>query len=201
MIYIEKKCVISSPFKNAEFQPRLLISNKEKDSPIDIKKDEEELCNPHKLYHINVKVIDYKDIIGFEDTLELKNKFYSLKCISSYGELDKIHLVDFIRIIQKLNDQNLRNLLKKTIITKKEIFFQSFKNSLSREAFKLQDDFQSRYEYIVQNGNNNPHEKISDEKVVSMKISGWTKNIDDILEQDTYLTRGKKELKIQFLVK
>ena len=49
----------------------------------------------------DIKVIDYKDIIGFEDTLELKNKFYSLKCISSYGELDKIHLVDFIRIIQK----------------------------------------------------------------------------------------------------
>ena len=194
MIDIEKKCVISSPFKNAEFQPRLLISNKEKDSPIDIKKDEEELCNPHKLYHINVKVIDYKDIIGFEDTLELKNKFYCLKCISTNGELNKIHLVDFIRIIQKLNDQNLRNLLKKTIITKKEIFFQSFKNSLSREAFKLQDDFQSRYEYIVQNGNNNLHEKISDEKVVCMKISGWTKNIDDILDQDIYLTRGKKRI-------
>ena len=125
MIDIEKKSVIPSPFKNAEFQPRLLISNKEKDSPIDIKKDEEQLCNPHKLFHINVKIIDYKDIIGFEDTLELKNKFYSLKCISTNGELNKIHLVDFIRIIQKLNDQNLRNLLKETIITKKIIFFQS----------------------------------------------------------------------------
>ena len=194
MIDIEKKSVIPSPFKNAEFQPRLLISNKEKDSPIDIKKDEEQLCNPHKLFHINVKIIDYKDIIGFEDTLELKNKFYCLKCISTNGELNKIHLVDFIRIIQKLNDQNLRNLLKETIITKKIIFFQSLKNSLTKEAFKLQDDFQSRYEYIVQNGNNNPNEKISDEKVVCMKISGWTKNIDDILDQDIYLTRGKKRI-------
>ena len=194
MIDIAKKSVIPSPFKNAEFQPRLLISNKEKDSPIDIKKDEEELCNPHKLFHINVKVIDYKDILGFEDTLELKNKFYNLKCISTNGELDKIHLVDFVRIIHKLNDQNLRNLLKNTIITKKMIFFQSLKNSLTKKAFKLQDDFQSRYEYIVQNGKNIPNERISDEKVVSMKISGWTKNIDDILEQDIYLTRGKKRI-------
>ena len=194
MIDIAKKSVIPSPFKNAEFQPRLLISNKEKDSPIDIKKDEEQLCNPHKLFHINVKVIDYKDILGFEDTLELKNKFYSLKCISTNGELNKIHLVDFLRIIHKLNDQNLRNLLKNTIITKKIIFFQSLKNSLTKKAFKLQDNFQSRYEYIVQNGQNIPNEKISDEKVVSMKISGWTKNIDDILEQDIYLTRGKKRI-------
>ena len=27
-----------------------------------------------------------------------------------------------------------------------------------------------------------------------MKISGWTKNIDDILDQDIYLTRGKKRI-------
>ena len=208
MIAIEKKCVIPSPFKNNVFKPRLLVSNKEKEYPIDIKTDEEELNNPHKLFNVLIKIIDYKDIIGFEDSIELKKKFYTLKCISSKGELEKIHLVDFIRIIHKLNDQSLRNQIKKMIITKKEIFFQNLKNTLTRKAFKLQDNFQSRYEYIVeketnkknneeQNSNkiilkNKNNEKISDEKVVSIKIRGWTKNLDDVLEQDIYLTRGKK---------
>ena len=40
----------------------------------DIKLEEDELNNPENLFRIFIKKIDYKDIIGLEDSLELKKK-------------------------------------------------------------------------------------------------------------------------------
>jgi hypothetical protein len=53
---------------------------------------EEELKNPHKFYPVKIRVIDFKDVLGLEESLELKKRFYSVKCISQTAEVNRISL-------------------------------------------------------------------------------------------------------------
>ena len=77
------------------------------------------------------------DIPGIEDGLELKNRFYSLKCISEIAEVKKIKIEDFLRIIKIYkNDNNYANNHLLDLIAKKKfyLYHQVIKNTQKLES-------------------------------------------------------------------
>lgn len=61
-------------------------------NPLDIKMKEEVLKNTNYPIHVTVKNLEKPEIIGLEEALELKRRFYTVKCTSTTGTLYKIDL-------------------------------------------------------------------------------------------------------------
>ena len=59
-------------------------------SPLKIKMKGEIIRNTNFSIHIPVNVYDKPDVIGLEEVLELKRRFYTVKCLSATGTLLKV---------------------------------------------------------------------------------------------------------------
>lgn len=76
-------------FINEEANKRKInIRTTNKDSNI----KEYELKNPNSRQQVKIRVIDYPDTLGFEEAIEQKKRYYTIKCISPTAQLVKINL-------------------------------------------------------------------------------------------------------------
>ena len=91
----ENSPCISDPFKSM----KITVSNRKNNSLSEIKNKEKELNNPYLLYKIFIRKIENKDIIGIEDSLELKQRFCYVKCISENAVIQKVSLFDMFKLI------------------------------------------------------------------------------------------------------
>jgi hypothetical protein len=48
--------------------------------------------DPLQVYHGAIRVIKNQDVLGLEDSIELKKRFTTVKCVSPSGELYKISM-------------------------------------------------------------------------------------------------------------
>jgi len=60
--------------------------------PLDIRMKEEVLKNTNYPIQVLIKTLEKPDIIGLEEALELKRRYYTVKCTSTSGLLYKIDL-------------------------------------------------------------------------------------------------------------
>ena len=98
----ENSPCISDPFKSM----KITVSNRKSNSLSEIKNKEKELNNPYLLYKIFIRKIENKDIIGIEDSLELKQRFCYVKCISENAVIQKVSLFDMFKLINlSIEDQ------------------------------------------------------------------------------------------------
>jgi CRP-like cAMP-binding protein len=76
--------------ENDNYYKKILVPKKEQ--LVDIKLKEERLKHEKNVFPVKIRYIDTKDIIGFEEALEMKRRFYTVKCFSVTGELFKINI-------------------------------------------------------------------------------------------------------------
>lgn len=76
-----------------------------------IKKDEEKLNDPDNIYHINVKKINYEEILGIEEVFDFKKRFCSCKCLSDKADIKYITIYEFLKLIINMGEQELKYLL------------------------------------------------------------------------------------------
>lgn len=74
-------------------------------NPLDIKIKEEVLKNTNYPITVLVKTVDKPEVLGLEEALELKRRFYTVRCISTKGTLYKIDLkvnkfLTFLKLIK-----------------------------------------------------------------------------------------------------
>ena len=163
-----------SPCNYDPFIEKKIISNYKLSNSclIDNKKEEEKLINKYKLFKVSLRTIDTKEIIGIEDSLELKKRYYFVKCISPQGELHKISLFDFFKMLN-LIDENNRKLLNDLISEKKRVFFRQIvlnsKNNGKRLDTKIDYQFNmflmdqdKEIKKIVKNVTGNDYQNIED---------------------------------------
>ena len=72
-----------------------------KDDLFQLKKDEEKLNDPDNIYDIDIKKINYNEILGIEEIFEFKKRFCTCKCLSEKAEIKYISIYEFIKL--KLN--------------------------------------------------------------------------------------------------
>ena len=118
-----KKDSLNSPMKNINYNNlnEISMNNKHlKDNLYLIKNDEEKVNDKNNIFRVNLKKIDYLDLLGLEDSFEFKKKFYSVKCISSSAEVKCIKINELLRIIWHSSNEDVLYLLN-IIINRKNI--------------------------------------------------------------------------------
>ena len=84
-----------------------IISSSKINNIINIFNENENIKGKFNLYKFEIKILNQNDIVGMEDSLELKQRFYCAKCISENAIVKKIKLYDFFYI--KMKKKNLKN--------------------------------------------------------------------------------------------
>ena len=142
LINCEKSPCNYDPFINNKIMTNYESSNT---ILIDNKEEEEKMLNKYRLFKVSLKIIDNNDIIGIEDALELKKRFNYVKCISPQGELLKISLFDFFKLLNTLNDDVNRKLINELISEKKRVFFRQIVQTAKNKGKRF--DTQIAYQY------------------------------------------------------
>ena len=111
---------------------------------INLKVNEDILKEKNKKIKIKLFTFQKNDFIGLEDSIELKSRFYSVKCISERGDLNKIRILDFILFISSnhgLELQTINNYIKE----RKNTIIERIYNILTRELNNHQRTINNAY--------------------------------------------------------
>ena len=186
MSELEKKMLLS-PMVNEHLSKIEKINEKHLEKYVyGVKLEEEKINNDKNIYRIKMENLGIGDIPGIEDGLELKNRFYSLKCISEIAEVKKIKIEDFLRIIKIYkNDNNYANNHLLDLIAKKKfyLYHQVIKNAQKLES-NLTSNFNTKYNNLIEN-----NEKIKSDKdiylsIAAIKSKGYKYNIKEIFDKE-----------------
>ena len=84
-----------------------------KDKILDIKLTELKMNNPQKIINIKFRTINFNDILGLEEAFECKYRFFSVKCISNEGEVNRIDIGNFVDFCRRknINFIDIKNLI------------------------------------------------------------------------------------------
>ena len=187
-----KKNLPNCPFTVKERFKKLKSSNYD-ENVFDIKCEEDELNEPNKLFRINLKKIDYIDIIGLEDSMELKKRFCSVKCVSSFGYVEKIKLINLLKIIKTFkNDTKAKQILENILQEKKIILLDLIINSIKNKVNFLEEDFDLKYKLIIEKNINKKDEESKNRQISTFKLSGWIKNLDYVLDENIHFHKYPK---------
>ena len=187
-----KKNLPNCPFIVKERFKKLKNSNVD-ENVFDIKCEEDELNEPNKLFRINLKKIDYIDIIGLEDSMELKKRFCSVKCVSSFGYVEKIKLINLLKIIKTFkNDTKAKQILENILQEKKIILLDLIINSIKNKVNFLEEDFDLKYKLIIEKNINKKDEESKNRQISTFKLSGWIKNLDYVLDENIHFHKYPK---------
>ena len=173
--------------------------NNLKDNLLLIKNDEEKINSKHNIFKINLKKIDYYDILGLEDSFEFKKKFYSVKCISSSAEVKCIKINELLRIIWHSSNEDLLYLLK-IVINRKNILKKELINGVKNLEKKILFGLDIRYEnlikyedniYTLKNNNDNKDNNDIDNACLKNKLKAKYYNMNKY----TKITKEHKKQK------
>lgn len=118
------------------------------DSLIKIKLNEEK--SNKQSFKVKLRKVNQKEVLGYEDGIELKNRFTSVKCISSEAIVEKVLLFDLYRLLYNL-DESDRSLFTKTISIRKLCLINLIQNASKIKARIIEDRYTEKYNAIIQN--------------------------------------------------
>ena len=143
---IEQSPCIYDPLKVA----KIITSNDKEDCFVDIKQEEEELNNKFNLFKIKIRTINYKDVIGLIDSLELKKRYTFVKCVSPEAEVLKVSLYDFFRLVNINPEPLSKKILMNIIANKKAIFFNKILSSSKTKIKAISRSFDFKYDKLAE---------------------------------------------------
>ena len=111
---------------------KMLNKGEENDEKlINLKVNEDILKEKNKKIKIKLFTLQKNDFIGLEDSLELKSRFYSIRCVSEKGILNKIRILDFIVFIASNHGLELENIIY-YVKERKNTIIERIHNNLTR---------------------------------------------------------------------
>ena len=156
-----------------------------------LKKDEEKLNSPDYLFRLNLKKVEYKDVLGLEEAFDFKKRFCNYKCISEKAELKEIKIIDLIRLILSMSKKEISDLLN-IIKERKKLMKNQIEKSLKKLDKELIFKFDSRYENLAKSKDSGDEEKKSAVLLSSLKLKGYKTTIQDILDKKIKLFSNEK---------
>ena len=171
---------------------------KRKDNLFRIKKDEEKLNDPDNLYNLDIKKINYDEILGIEEVFDFKKRFCTCKCLSDKADIRFINIYDFLKLIINLGENELKYLLK-MINERKKLLKNQIIKAIKNEERKIMFNLDIRYENLL---NEAEHRKITKEKrknqiFSTIKMKGYKYSLHDILDNNIPLIESDNNRKSQ----
>ena len=176
-----------SPCTSNFFQPNNIILSNENLNKKKLNLPEFEIRDDKNLHKIYIKTIKNKEVIGLEDALEIKNRFYFVKCISQYGKIRRVSLFNMFKIINMTPDKEKKEKLIDIINEKKSMFFKQLVRKTQRIGRRIKSHLDSNYkEFLndlekknkfddVQISNNIPLINNKEEMLLKNKIKNFNK--------------------------
>ena len=165
-----------------------------------LKQDEEKLNSPENIFQINLKKIDYNDILGLEEVFEFKKRFTSCKCISKKAELKAIKIIDLLKLIYTFSEEEL-NYFMNIINKRKQILKSQILNGIKNLDKELIFNFDIRYENIIKSSDVKNEDDKSNMLLTTLRIKGYKTSIQDILDNDISLFPKEKNNSTSILKK
>ena len=133
---------------------KIILSTEEKETNVDfeaIKHEEEQLVNPFNLFKILIRVINYKDVIGFIESLEMKQRFTFVKCVSQKGEVLMLKRFDFLKLMNLSEEEENRKMLMDIIVKKKMLLCRKILRAAKQKGKYYAMLFDHKYEALLEN--------------------------------------------------
>ena len=138
-----------SPCTSNLFQINNIILSNENLSKKNVNLPEFEIRDDKNLYKIYIKTIKNKEVIGLEDALEIKNRFYFVKCISQYGKIRRVSLFNMFKIINMTPDKEKKEKLIDIINEKKSMFFKQLVRKTQRIGRRIKSHLDLNYKEFL----------------------------------------------------
>lgn len=139
--------VIQSPCNINKKKKVITTSLNKEGNLVDIKLEEDDLVNPEHFFKAKIKTITAPECVGYEDALELKPRYCSIKCISKTADVQKVNLFEFIKLIP--HDQKNQFIFQQSVFEKKMYLVQQLKNNTSTHLNLIDDTMKIKYETAV----------------------------------------------------
>ena len=150
-----------------------------------VKKEEEDINNAKVLFKINIKEIKSGDMVGMEDSLEFKNRYCSVKCISNVGEVNYISIFDLMKIIKIYNNENnyMNNHLLEFNSKLKFMLYQQIIKDVQNLENKLTSEFDNKYNDLIKPNDNNKSLNQKNLSIAAIKVKGFKYDIKEVFDK------------------
>ena len=178
---------IKSPMVQEKIPLIEKIKEKENEKCIyGVKSQEENINKSNKLFKIKIKDIKEGEMIGLEDSIEFKNRFCSVKCISEIGEVKFISIFDLIKLIKIYPSENnyMNNYLLEFISKIKIMLYQQIiKNAQSLENH-LTFEFESKYDDLIKPDQEKKSINEKNLSIAAIKVKGFKYDIKEVFDNN-----------------
>ena len=175
-----------SPTNNNKFDLWEKTNEKKSyDNLFRLKLDEEKLNEPDNVYNIEIKKINYNEILGIEEVFAFKKRFCSCKCLSEKAEIKFLSMYDLLKLIIKLGENEVKYLLK-LINEKKKLLKDQIINAIQIKERNIVLNFDMRYENLLKDAENKKTNKITKNNQIfsTLRMKGIKYNLQDILDNN-----------------
>ena len=152
-----------------------------KDNFLGIKTEEDKLNNEKKIFNINLKNIKAPDMIGFEDAIECKKRFFTGKCISEHADLLIIKIENLVKICRTLSKDKLYEFLG-FIIKRKDILNFQIINKVRFLEKEIMFSLNNKYDKLKGDENNIQTESDKNRMISLIKFKGFKTKINELLD-------------------
>ena len=152
-----------------------------KNNFLGIKTEEDKINNENKIFNINLKNIISPDIIGLEDSLECKKRFFTAKCISEHAELLIIKIENLVKLCRVLSQDKLFDFLG-FIIKRKDILNFQIINKVKYLEKEIIFSLNNKYDKLKGDENNIKTESDKNRMISLIKFKGFKTKINDLLD-------------------
>ena len=181
-----KTNAIKSPMTKRFISHIEKINEKEKEKSIfGVKNEEENLNDSKTLFKLNIKNIKKGDMVGIEDSIEFKNRYCSVKCVSDIAEVKYISIYDLIKVIKIYNGDNnyMNNHLLEFISKIKIMLYQQIIKDLRHLEKKLTFEFDTKYNDLINPNNESKSNKEQDRTIAAIKVKGFKYDIKEVFDK------------------
>ena len=154
-----------------------------KDNFMGIKNEEDKLNKENKIFYINLKNIKENEIIGLEDSIECKRRFFNAKCISEHADFLVIKTLNLVRICRSLKEHQLFNFLG-FIIRRKDILTFQIMNKVKFLEKDIIFSLNNKYDLLKGDENDIKNESDKDRIISLIKFKGFKTQINELLDKD-----------------
>ena len=165
----KNKKIESPMIFNPNNNENLTISNQKKLNFVEFENEQIKNFDNNNIFKVRIKTIKNPDILGFEDSLELKNRFYFAKCVSKKAEVKKINIIDFHKLISTLDNENNKNFFMEMINSRKDNILKIIKKEVEMKLNKINNEFEMNFNDFLKGKGKFSYDKI-DEKEKSKNL-------------------------------
>ena len=184
---------LKSPMINIPFiKNKFCISNPKKANIEDLEKEREDVFSPSNLFKIKIRDTNGKEILGFVDSLELKKRLCFVKCIET-AKVQKVKLLDFIKLINLNNFQENKKLIMNIISKKKQFFYLQIETCYNLRLDKEENYFKTEFENFLEKKGKYKEENIN---ILSSDYDKNKKEKNDSKKKSSTSDRGKKTIEL-----